>query len=148
MTSHLPPIVFTVVSLASAIGLFACNGLGERVRERTYPPSFHYISTQELHSAMGQLAVHASRLDTLMRASEKGDQVSQAEVVGLLRAIERTAATLGPGDWPSNHPRVSRNIERFRVEVEAARQAAELDPPSYYRAGVVTGACSHCHRGT
>jgi hypothetical protein len=138
------------IGLASLVGaLVACNGsLGERVRQRTYPPSFHYISTQDLHSTMARLAAHASRLDQLMRESEQGVAPSQAEVVGLLQAIEREAATLGPGDWPSNHPRVSRNIERFRAEVAAARRAAEGDPPSYYRAGVVTGACSHCHRGS
>jgi len=142
-------LAFVLCLLASVVGLSACQGrrVGERVRARTYPPSFHYISTQELHSTMARLAAHASRLDQLMRESEQGVAPSQAEVVGLLQAIEREAATLGPGDWPSNHPRVSRNIERFRAEVAAARQAAEQNPPSYYRAGVVTGACSHCHRG-
>lgn len=95
---------------------------------------------------MGQLGAYAWRLDELMRLSERGVEPSQAEVVRLLQAMERVAASLGPGDWPSNHARVSRNLERFRADVAAARQAAERDPPSYYRAGVVTGACSQCHR--
>ena len=135
--------------LSAALVVAACSGsLGERVRARTYPPSFRYISTQELHSTMAQLAAHAQRLDALMQESEQGTPPRQAEVVGVLMAMERTAASLGPGDWPTNHPRVSRNIERFRAQVAAARRDAEQDPPSYYRAGVVTGACSHCHAGT
>ncbi len=138
-----------LLALSAALAVAACSGTwGERVRERTYPPSFRYISTQELHSTMAELAAYASRLDTLMQENEQGTPPPQAEVVSLLVAMERTAASLGPGDWPTNHPRVSRNIERFRAQVAAARRDAEQDPPSYYRAGVVTGACSHCHAGT
>ena len=148
MTSEAAKSILPAIVVGMAAFGLACNGVAERVRDRTYAPSFNYLSTQELHSAMGQLGAYASRLDQLMRANEDGVEPSQAEVVQLLMAMERVSASLGPGDWPSNHPRVSRNIQRFRDEVSAARQAAEANPPSYYRAGVVTGACSYCHRET
>jgi hypothetical protein len=69
----------------------------------------------------------------------------QQQVILQLTEIDRVAKALGPADWPSNHPQVSRNIEEFRQDIEAARHAAELDPPNYFLAASVTQVCVKCH---
>jgi len=132
--------------LAAACAWLACSPGGlERLREHTYPPSFNYISAEQLQSTMWKLADHASRLDQLMRASRDGDETLRAQVIWQLTEMDRAAASLGPAGWPSNHPRVSRNVDGFRRDLEAARHAVELDPPNYFLAGSVSGACVHCH---
>jgi hypothetical protein len=139
--------------LRRAALLLALGGAGlgctqvelEQLREHTYPPSFNYISAEQMQSTMWQLADHAAKLDRLMRTSGDGDEALRAQVIWRLAEMERVALALGPGDWPSNHPRVSRNVESFRSELESARRAAELDPPSYFLAGSVSGACVQCH---
>ena len=132
--------------LAAACAGLACSPGGrERLREHTYPPSFHYISKEQLQTTMWKLADHATQLDRLMRASRDGNEVLRAQVILQLTEMDRAAADLEPAGWPSNHPRVSRNLEGFRRDLEAARHAAELDPPNYFLAGSVSGACVHCH---
>ena len=139
-------------ALASLMALLLCGvacsggqgGMAERLRARTYPPDFRYIPTERLHSTMGQLASHMTRLEQLLREpDEKRD-----EIVALLVAMDRSAASLGPGGWPSNHPRVSRNIEAFRGDLAAARRAAALDPPAFQLARTLSDSCTSCHRGS
>jgi hypothetical protein len=134
-------------SLASVASLACAELDAERVREHTYPPTFTYITEEQLHSAMWALADHASRLDRLMREPGEAGEDLQAQVIVQISGMERATATLGPSRWPSNHPHVSRNLARFRRDLEQARHAAELDPPNYFLAGSVSGACMHCHGG-
>jgi hypothetical protein len=137
-----------LAALAVAGAWLGCapDGL-ERLRAHTYPPTFTYISDEQLRSTMWKLADHASQLDRLMRASHDGGEALRAQVIWQLTEMDRAAAALGPTGWPTNHPRVSRNVETFRREVEAARHAAELEPPNYFLAGSVSGACVQCHAG-
>jgi len=132
-------------SLASLAGLACADAPLDRLREHTYPPTFRYITDAQLHSAMWALADHASRLDRVMRDPAAAGEDLQSQVIAQLAGMERAAATLGPPGWPSNHPHVSRNLASFERDVEAARHAAELDPPNYFLAGSVSGACMHCH---
>ena len=44
-----------IILLVVFLGLTACSGSGERLREHTYPPSFEYIEKSRLHSAMWTL---------------------------------------------------------------------------------------------
>ena len=134
------PVLFAV-SLAVA----ACGGSADRLREHTYPPSFNYISEEQLQKTMWKLADHAAQLDRLMRTPRDGGEALRSQVLWHLTEMDRIALELGPADWPSNHPRVSRNVEGFRRDLDAARRAAELDPPNYFLAGSVSGACVHCH---
>jgi hypothetical protein len=140
------PLRRALRALAPGIAWLGCSSASlERVREHTYPPTFNYISEDQLQSTMWDLAAHAAELDRLMRESHAADENLQQQVVFQLTELTRVAEAMGPGDWPSNHPRVSRNIGQFRRDLEAARHAAELDPPNYFLAGSVTGACIHCH---
>lgn len=132
------------LSLAGALLGCGPGGLA-RLREHTYPPSFNYISPEQMQSTMWALAAHAEELDRLMNESTQGDEALQAQVIGLLTEMDRDAQKLGPGEWPSNHPRVSRNVEAFRRELRDARRAAGQAPPNYFLAGSVTGACVQCH---
>jgi hypothetical protein len=135
-------------ALAVALGTasIACHGDAlEHLRRHTYPPTFNYIPRAKLDSTMWTLADHVAQLDRVMRDTTLGAEVRQQQVVAQLTAMDETAEALGPGDWPSNHPKVSRNIERFREDVEAARHAAQLRPPNYFLAGSIAGACMNCH---
>jgi hypothetical protein len=133
-------------ALAAGVAWIGCSpGAREGLREHTYPPSFNYIPAERLQSTMWILADHAAQLDRLMRRPDEAGETLQAQVILQLTEMERSAEALGPGGWPSNHPRVSRNVDTFRQDLEAARHAAALDPPNYFLAGSVAGACVHCH---
>jgi hypothetical protein len=132
--------------LAAGVAWLGCSGDPlERLRAHTYPPTFEYIPADRLQSTMWKLADHADRLDRLMRRSGSGGEDLQAQVIMQLTEMERAAQALGSGEWPSNHPRVTRNVRRFREDLDTARRAASLDPPNYFFAGSIAGACLHCH---
>ncbi len=38
------------------------------------------------------------------------------------------------------------DMENFLLTVRTARMGAEANPPRYYQAGRVSGACLNCHR--
>ena len=122
------------------------DGVTKRVRSATYPPNFNYITPQQLKSTMWQLADLVKRLDHTLASKPETDASRRQQAIEILGSMADTARALGPGDWPSNHPRVSRNIEAFRDAVRAAQRDLQLDPPSYFRAGTIAGACLSCHR--
>jgi hypothetical protein len=66
-------------------------------------------------------------------------------VISILSRMETFSKSLGPQNWSSNHPKVARNIGLFRADIARARRAVQVDPPSYYLAGSISGACMHCH---
>ena len=72
-------------------------------------------------------------------------EVTRDEVIETLRALNRSAQELGPGGWPSNHPRITDNAERFQSQVAEALLAAESEPPQYYLASALSGSCRLCH---
>ena len=137
---------FLALALGVGSGPLACTEPErERLREHTYPPTFNYIPEERLRSTMWDLADHVAKLDRLMRDPQIGGEAVQLQVIRELDEMQRASATLGPGDWPSNHPQVSRNIEVFREDLFAARRAAALQPPNYFLAGSIAGACTNCH---
>ena len=145
-TRHRPAYLALAVALAVGSGPLGCSEHArERLREHTYPPSFNYIPQERLRSTMWDLAYHVTQLDQRMRDPKVGGDALQLEVIRELDEIQRAAAALGPGDWPSNHPQVSRNIDAFRNDLYAARRAAEVRPPNYFLAGSIAGACTNCH---
>lgn len=134
------------LAVAGSLGglLVACNSdVAARVRKHTYPPTFQYFTKAELQNTMWQLAGLVSQLDHVMRATDSNPDTQEAERI--LVEMYEVSRALGPGGWPSNHPVVSRNVERFRLDLRAARRALQFEPPSFYLAGSISGACLHCH---
>lgn len=132
----------------------ACESdVAAQVRKHTYPPTFQYFTDTELKTTMWQLADLVAQIDGLLAGPALGSsaeatpptEAERQEIDRLLGEMTRVSRALGPGGWPSNHPVVSRGVERFRLDLAAARRAVQLDPPVYYLAGSVAGSCLHCH---
>lgn len=94
---------------------------------------------------MWRFAAKVQQLDDVMREMQPSREGPKREVDRILSEMEQISMNLGPEGWPGNHPKVSRRIERFRDDLAAARRALALNPPNYYLAGSIAGACSHCH---
>lgn len=119
--------------------------IAEEIRRHTYPPKFDYITSEELKSTMWRFAAQVKQLDDVMQKPEFPAEDRRREAIRILSEMERVSMDLGTGGWPGNHPEISRNIIVFRRDLAAARRALETDPPLYYLAGTISGACSHCH---
>jgi hypothetical protein len=133
--------------LVAVAVIAACGtGLGE-LRRHTYGPGFNYLTQDQLETTMGRFARLVTQLNAVMAADADPeiDAAERAHIIELLRRLEHEAQALGPGGWPSNHPRISRHVDSLRRDLERARQAAEREPPNYYWAGSISGACSYCH---
>jgi hypothetical protein len=137
-----------IASCLALAGLACADGVAARVREHTYPPTFRYFTQAELTTTMLQLADLVSQIDRAMQGPPLDDSAAEArreQVDRLLGDMQRVTRLLGPGGWPSNHPVIGPNVEKFRLDLTAARRALRFDPPSYYLAGSISGACLHCH---
>jgi len=137
---------FRLVAAATALLTAACCGtVPETLRRHSYPPSFNYVPHEDLHSAMWQLAHDTYELDRILRESASGGGYPREEILSLLAGMDEAARSLGPGGWPANHPQIGANVDLLRQDIERARQAAERNPPNYFYAGAVSGACLYCH---
>lgn len=132
--------------LAVAWGLGGCGGGGaERVRRHTYPTDFRYVTDDELQASMVRLASALSELDRLLARDPSVEEVPRQRVAALLTEMENAARSLGAEALPSNHPRLGMHLGELRTTIERARRDVQRDPPRYYRAGVLSGACLVCH---
>lgn len=133
----------TSVCLIAAIA--GCADPAARLREMTYPPDFNYLPPERLRSIMWKLAAQVAEVNRLLHDPAPSANGTQEAVVAALSAMEAVAFQLGPAGLQSNHPRVSDNAERFQRDVSAALAAARRDPPNYFLAGTLSGACAWCH---
>ena len=137
-------LVFSVVMV---LGVFVgCADPAATIRTFTYPPDFKYVSGAELKSTMDALAQDLTRLDLALNAAQRSEAIDEGEVVRILAEIERTAQKLDARSVGSNHPFLEDYMGRFGDTVQQARIAASLNPPNYYLAGRVAGACVSCHK--
>jgi hypothetical protein len=123
----------------------SCADFAAWVRQYTYPPTFHYISDEQLRSTMWRLAYHSRELRELM-ASPETVAVHRAEVLQHLRVMEEATVDLNRTGWPTNHPLVDANRSSFLQDIRTAQEAVSRDPPNFLLAGTVSGACVYCHR--
>lgn len=122
-----------------------CSDFASAVREFTYPPDFNYVSPEQLRSDMDELAYALARLDAEL--NEDGfHRPDQRRVLELLRDIEQIAGELQAGSAGASHPFLEDDMPGFINNVTRARLAASLDPPQYYLAGRIAGACLNCHK--
>jgi hypothetical protein len=129
------------------LALLGCaDGLSPLVRRHTYPPSFRYIPESELRSAMWLLGKQSLELSRILRNVPDGARPPREQVLVLLADMQITAEDLGAGPPPTNHPQLGQGLEALVEDLRAARTAAEHDPPNYFLAGSISGACLYCHR--
>jgi len=132
-----------VLLVAPAAG---CHSqLPEFLRRTTYPPSFRYIPESELRSSMWLLGHQSLELRRLLRGESEPGRDPHTQIVLLLADMEQTVQQLGPDPWSSNHPHLGEGLKALADDLHAARVAAEHDPPNYFLAGSVSGACLYCH---
>jgi hypothetical protein len=135
-----------VVMLAAVLlGVGACKSALESTRRHVYPPSFNYITDDQLQASMWQLAAGVNDLERILGNDRPISTRNRLDVIRTLDAMKSATDRLGPEGWPSNHKLITQNLARFREQLANARRAAEIDPPSFYLAGTIAGACLACH---
>lgn len=145
MTSKRQCVRQALVMLFVSGALVACADVAARVRRHTYPPDFQYITRDQLHSTMWQLADSVRALDAAMRQPGPIDEARRADIERQLRAMLATTTDLQSDGRPTSHPLLSEHLERFRRDVTLALAGVKADPPNYYLVGSVSGACLTCH---
>lgn len=130
--------------LLAVLGLVACATTGKAVRTVTDPPGWRWLDDAELRSTMHELGRLVRQLDGLLNGPPL-DVVQQQQVVGLLDEMESLAVGLEGAGAPSGHPEFDEMAPRFRAFVGTAKHGVQQEPPSYYAAGTITGACMYCH---
>jgi hypothetical protein len=122
----------------------SCADFSAWVRQYTYPPTFHYITDEQLRSTMWRLAYHSRELRELMVSPDE-TAAHRAEVLQHLRVMEQATIDLNRTGWPTNHPLIDANRSSLLQDIRTAQEAVSRDPPNFLLAGAVSGACAYCH---
>jgi len=130
----------------TGLQILGCADFAGRFRQYTYPPGFHYITTEQLRSTMWQLAYHSRELNRLMAVSATAES-HRAEILAHLESMEQATIELNRTTWPTNHPLIDKNRSNFLRDIKVAEQAIRREPPNFLLASSVTGACIYCHGG-
>jgi len=113
------------------------------------PPDFRRLSRDDIRSAMGTLATEVRELERVLDSPDEHDHASRRGLV--LASLDRMRAAAESLEQPgrtSQHPMIDERLEAFSERIRAARRDVERDPPRYFRAGTVAGACFLCHGNT
>jgi hypothetical protein len=94
---------------------------------------------------MWLLGHQSLELRRLLRGESESGRDPHSQIVLLLADMEQTVQQLGPDPWSSNHPQLGEGLKALADDLRAARTAAEHEPPNYFLAGSVSGACLYCH---
>jgi hypothetical protein len=139
-------IHFIGLSGAALLGLqlSSCSDLAERVRKHTYPPTFHYITDEQLRSSMWRLAYHARELRELT-TFPGATTANRSKVLRQLEGMEQATVNLNRTGWPTNHPLVDANRSNLLRDIRMAQAAIQREPPNFLVASSVSGACAYCH---
>ena len=135
-----------LVSLTIIFLVAACGSADSGFPQIANPPPFDYADGEELRAGMHQLAFELQQLDMILVREHDESANFQQEVAGSLRNIERIGGVLRAGDLSSTHTFLRDDMTRFLSGVSRARSDAERNPPRYYSAGRVSGACVNCHQ--
>ena len=115
------------------------------IRKVTYPSDFRYIERAEVRTTMSALGSRIWEMDEIL-ADTKNALENRQRVIELLSEIQSFASTLDTKGRPTNHLLIDDHMARFLESVELARLAVEMEPPSFYRAGQISGNCMGCHK--
>jgi len=135
-----------ILFLSAIVAISGCSDFTSLVRKVTYPPDFKYVSGDELRSNMNQLAFQLQILDQALAESDTEQPTQQKHVMTALRNIQSISAGLQAGEAGSSHPFLQDFMRNFVIDVEQARNDANLNPPRYYFAGRLAGGCVNCHK--
>lgn len=128
----------------AALGPGCVGPIGSRTDAST-APELTVLSDDQLRTAMGQLATGVAELQSILGDRGPVSEDERLEVLRILARMQAAADRLGPDDVPSGHPRIDRNLVRFREKLEIARESVAMEPPRYYLVGAFSGACLACH---
>lgn len=148
----MPPVIrlprsAALVLVPLLLASWGCgDGLSSLLRRHTYPASFRYVPKDEMRSAMWLLGKQSLELSRLLRSVPDGARPPRDQVVVLLADMQITVEDVGAGQWSTNHPELAEGLAALAEDIRAAKAAAEHDPPNYFLAGSVSGACLYCHR--
>jgi hypothetical protein len=132
-------LALLVVSIA-----FGCARSTEVMRAVPDPPSFAYLSDDEVSTAMGRLAQEVVELDAALQVTEATRRQYNDSLLEILRSMRSSAASLSK-TGETNHPRIDRFLPTLIDDIDQAITAAENLSENYYYAGAVIGACEYCH---
>src|SRR6185295_704091 len=113
-----------------ALQVASCADFSAWVRQYTYPPTFHYITDEQLPSTMWRLAFHSRELRQLMTSPEE-TAAHRPEVLQHLRMMEQATLELNRTGWPTNHPRFDDNRSSLLRDLGIAQEAVSRDPPNF-----------------
>lgn len=107
------------------------------------PPARPFDETK-VHGAMGEIALRVRAVEGILREGSPGPE-GRIEVERLLEELDREASKLSVESVRGSHPALARNLDGFLADIRMARRAAAADPPDYFLAGTLSGACAACH---
>lgn len=119
--------------------VFAC---AKNIRTLTYPPSFEYISEEQLHNSMWQLAKELRAMEKILEAAHPGTHL-QKEVVEHLGKMEQAVHKLHHHN--TNHPLLDIHANTLFENIQRATLLAKQTPPNFIPAYQLSGACMNCH---
>jgi len=103
-------------------------------------PRYNVVPKGRLHSLMWQMQGGVDKLNAAMKGTPE-----QRKVIAVLSRIESIAKQLTNTRIKSQHTLLRGNAGAFHTAVLTALKAAAANPPNYYAAGQISGACIHCH---
>lgn len=149
MKMQIKPI-YCLFILSLSFLLSSCSSqFANKIRQVTYPPDFNYTEQTNLRSDMAMLAQQMvlleRSLDQVAENTVIAREAQRQDVLNSLKEMQRIASRLKAGNAGANHPFMDDYMQTFITKVDQARGAASIDPPRYYFAGKVSGACTNCH---
>ena len=132
-----------VMLTALAVG---CEATRERVRATTMPPDLRYLPPEQIRTAMWVLAAEIAELERILETPELMDRpVTQSDVRARLARMRVAAESIDVPGKTTQHPVLNRNLDRFLGRLRQAERAVDRDPPNYFPASTLAGACFVCH---
>ena len=119
------------------------------VRFSNDPPDFERLPPEKVRSTMWVLAAEIEKLEQLLRTrAQRPPEAQRAAVRGVLSRMRAAAGNLDQAGRSSQHPMVDDNLVHFTDRLDRALRNVDRDPPNYYLASTIAGACFMCHGST
>jgi hypothetical protein len=146
--SYSRQFLLVFLTLAVVAGYTGCGtSLPEFFRRHTYPADFRYVPEEKFRSSMWILGRETLELRRVLADATLSESTRRTRAELLLGGMEDTVQKIGPQQWSSNHPELQSGLQAMESDIHAAREAVNHDPPNYFLAGSVSGACLYCHSG-